>query len=476
MMESDSVPDLENQEVEQHLDVTDAELELFRILEGLQEKWTPHPMQIEIGHALFYEHAKNIFIVAGRNFGKTEIASYCCWRYAMQNPGSQNYIFEPFQKQAREILWASNRIQTFGPKDWIESTNNTEMRITFKNGSFIKLEGSDNVAAIAGIKPKGLIVYDEFKDHRLAAVQNFEPNRAAFDVPALFIGTPPIIHNHFVDYAEMAKVSPHWKFFHAPTSSNPHIKKEWLARMKEQMESMGELEEYLRSYEALFIRGGKATIFPWIMTAKFPDFEEIRPIDLNRWLIVVAFDPGSSSTFAATFILHNPYSKQSIIFDEIYEQEMSKMTTSQIWKATQEKLKPWKDLVKSINYVYDEAALWFANELMEHHPDAWLEPSNKSEFGVDGYITMVRTVMRKGFLTITKNCVKTIWEFENYIKDDKGKIPKVNDHLINANQYGLGSLGYDWKEDSYPKETHKVLPRYVSLETDLQMGNSYAEI
>lgn len=458
-------------------EVSDLEWELAKIIDGLGSKWTPHEKQIDIGHALFYEKAKNIFIVAGRNFGKTEIASYCVWRYAAQNPGSQNYIFEPFQKQAREILWASNRIQTFGPSDWVESTNNTEMRVTFKNGSFIKLEGSDNVAAIAGIKPKGLIVYDEFKDHRIASIQNFEPNRAAFDVPALFIGTPPIIHNHFVEYAELAKTSPYWKYFHAPTSSNPHISKVWLERMKEQMIKMGEYEEYLRSYEALFIKGGKATIFPWILNAKFPTLEEATPHDLNRWILYVSFDPGSSSVFAVTFFLFNPYSKQIIFVDEIYETEMAKMTVGKIWESTKEKVKVWRDRVKGIEYVYDEAALWFRNELQENNSDIWLEPSNKSDFGVDGYINIVRSAQNRGFVTICANCVKTIWEYENYIKDDKGKVPKANDHLINASQYGIGNVGYDYREASYPKEIQmKLPPRYVSLESDLNMGNGYAEI
>lgn len=459
------------------MDPTNDELALYEILEGLSSKWTPHPMQIEIGHALFYLNAKNIFIVAGRNFGKTEIAAYCTWRYAMQHPGSQNYIFEPFQKQGREILWASKRIQTFGPAEWIQSTNDSEMRLTFKNGSFIKVEGSDNVAAIAGIKPKGLIVYDEFKDHRLASITNFEPNRAAFDVPALFIGTPPIVHNHFVDYAEMAKVDPHWKYFHAPTSSNPHIKKEWLARMRSQMDRMGELEEYLRSYEALFIKGGKASVFPWIHGAKFPNLEDATPKDLNHWILVITFDPGSSSVFAVSFMLHNPYTKQSIIVDEIYEEIMANMTTKEIWKQVREKRKSWEGKVKDIEYVYDEAALWFANETNEEEKEAWMEPSQKSAFGVDGYITLVRGLMNLGYLTITSNCVKHIWEFENYIKDDKGKIPKDNDHLINASQYGLGSRGLDLSKLGYPKPPDQiVMPRFHSIETDLNIGRPYAEI
>lgn len=456
---------------------SEQELSLYEMLEGLNANWTPHTKQIDIGHALFYENAKNIFICAGRNFGKTEISAYCTWRWAMQYPGSQNYIFEPYAKQAREILWVSNRIQTFGPKDWIQDTNATEMRITFKNGSFIKLEGSDNVAAIAGIKPKGLIVYDEFKDHRPESISNFEPNRAAFDVPALFIGTPPMMHNHFVDYMEFAKQSSDWKFFHAPTASNPHIKSLWLSKMKEQMTKMGMIEDYLRDYEAIFVKGGKASIYPWVLTAKKHKLDDILPSDLNKWTLIVALDPAATSVFGCVFAFHNPYTKRLIIFDEIYEDKQANMTSREIWRQIDEKLLPWRKRVKDIEFVLDEAAAYFTNETSEVRPNYWLNKTQKHLFGVDGYINMVRTVMAHELIMITDNCVKWWWEHENYQKDEKGKIPKANDHLINGSQYLCAFLGYDLSINLEPKPIPlDDLPRYRSIEQDLNLTTSYAEI
>ena len=163
-------------------------LHLATGIEALHRKWTPHPAQVELGRALLSGGFLDVFGQCGRNFGKTELVGYLTWRYAFTFPRSENYYFAPYMKQAREIMWASRRIQDFGPKDWIESINNTEMRITFKNGSFIKLDGSDNVDAYRGVKPKGLTIYDEFKDFRPEFHEAYDPNRAAFNSPLLIIG------------------------------------------------------------------------------------------------------------------------------------------------------------------------------------------------------------------------------------------------------------------------------------------------
>jgi hypothetical protein len=110
-------------------------------LNELHDCWQPLLWQIPLGQALFYRGVKDIGAQCGRSSGKTEVLSYNNWRWAFENPGSENYIIEPLFTQAREILWASNRIQSFGPEHWIDKVNDTECRITFTNGSFIKLEG-----------------------------------------------------------------------------------------------------------------------------------------------------------------------------------------------------------------------------------------------------------------------------------------------------------------------------------------------
>ncbi len=464
-------------------ELTESEQQVYRILTGLHSRWTPHRGQISIGHALFYKlhngkRRKNIFVVAGRNFGKTELMAYSHWRYSQEYPQSQNYIFEPFQKQGREILWASRRLQDFGDNDWLSGEpNNTEMRITFNNGSFIKVEGSDNVAAMAGIKPKGLIGYDEFKDHRIASINNFEPNRAAFDVPALFIGTPPEFENHFTQYMELAKNNPDtWDFFHAPTWTNPFISAEWLRNKERDMIALGQEEDWLRDYGALFVVGGKKTIYPWILKAKKWRLDEILPKDLNKWKLIISCDPASTSVFGVVFGFWNEYAKRLIIFDEIYEDNAANMTSRKIYQTIKNIIRPWESKVKSVEWVYDEAAAWFLNEMSEVDKRIWLYKSSKSEFGIEGYINLVRNVMNHDMLQVTGNCKKWWWEHEKYQKDEKGRIPDKDDHLINSTQYLCGHLGLDFSQQDEPKMLEAKERRFFTPFDDYRPSTSYLDL
>lgn len=456
--------------------LNDSELALYEILEGLHRNWSPLPWQVGLGNALFYQNIKDIGAQCGRSSGKTDIAAYCTWRYAMQFPGSENYIFEPLQKQAKEILWAPNRIQNFGPKEWMDGEpNNTEMRIKFKNGSFIKIDGSDNVDALRGIKPKGLVVYDELKDHKPAFIDAMEPNRARYDAPALYLGTPPEAHNHYVDLMDDLRSRSDAFWTRATSFDNVHNSRAFLERQKQKHIANGELNKWLREYEALFVKGGKNSIFPQILNRTFPKFEDICPKDLNKWILWVCFDPASTSTFGVVFLLFNPYTKRVIVFDELYIQEAEKMTARAVYDAVGEKLEPIRAKVREVEYCYDEAAAWFKNEINEIDQKWWMTPSNKTQFGADGYINLVRAVLNKNLLTICDSCPKLIWEMESYIIDEKGKIPKINDHNINALQYGLGACGLNLEELEEKVIIPKEEPRAFRVEDEISVGNPYAE-
>jgi hypothetical protein len=411
-----------------------------QLIHELHQNWQLHPAQIPIARALFTEDFKDIFVEAGRNFGKSMIVSYMLWRYALFNPGSENYYFAPYMKQAREILWASGRMQSFGPKHYIQGDpNNTEMRLTFKNGSFIKLDGSDNVEAYRGVKPRGLSVYDEFKDFRRGFHDAYDPNRAAHNSPLVIIGTPPDIECEFTELCEEFKRDPKKRYFWAPSEANPHIMKDWLDRKKAELIAKGEDDVWEREYMARFVKGGKRSIFPMFRKELFMrTHSEIMGYlskDLHKlnWHLVA--DPGTITRFGALFIALNPYSQTIYVLDEIYESQPENTSVMKIWPLMRSKqldLLSFRDNYEDRwQYTCDEAESWFINELNSRF-NIYFAPTQKAYNDKEAGLSFMKDIFLKKKLIISDRCPNFISELEGYLKTDKGQIPKMNDHLIDC--------------------------------------------
>lgn len=453
-------------------------IDLAEIHESLRSKFEPHLGQIPIGKAILYDNCKKVMAQCGRSFGKSYLNSYLHVRIARENAGATNYIFLPFLTQAREVYWQTRLLHRMIDEEDIESINNTEMRITFKNGSMIKLCGADNVDSYRGVKPNqgSIITFDELQNLKQEFIDAFLPNLSVNDPILFVVGTPPSFEGVFTQFADLAQNSPDWKYFHAPTSTNPHVSKQFIEDERLRLTRMGEEETFIREYEAIFIKGGKKSILPMAIKQEYLSFESVKPKDINKWRIMVAFDPSSTGVFGAVFILHNDYSKKSIVFDELYVSEPSEMTARKIFEATQEKLKPYKDVVRAIDFVYDEAAAWYRNELNEvKECDWWLAPTKKAQLGIDGYIDLARTVFLMDLIIVTKECKSLIWEIERFEKDDRGRVPDKDDHNIQSMFYGLQALGLNLDSLKEPKPIDKQERRGYALSSEFQ-ENDYKEL
>lgn len=437
-------------------------------LDALHSKWTPHPAQITIGHDLLYGGIKDLFGQCGRNFGKTELMSYLLWRWAYTFPQSENYYFAPYMKQAREILWASKRLQHFGPFEWVQSFNNTEMRIEFNNGSFIKLDGSDNVEAYRGIKPKGLTVYDEFKDFRPEFHDAYDPNRAAFNSPLFIIGTPPEFENHYTQLAAAFKADPTKRFYRFPTSSNPHIDRKWLESKKAELYAKGEADKWEREYEARFVKGGASRIFPMLSETHIKPHDAIVSTirrDRKKLEWIAFADPAGASCFAVLFAALNPYTRTLYLLNEVYETSQESMSVGKIGSRILSNASELYDEKQSWRFGYDEAATWFANEMLDHF-SLHFEPSRKSKQEKMVGLSLIKDMILQGKLVISSRCQKLFWEMDNYRKDDSGKIPKINDHLIDCLRYILIALNYNLNESEEIIPENDPMWRGARIEDD----------
>lgn len=448
------------------------ELLTAQIMEDLHKNWTPHSGQIRAGKALFKDDIRNIFIQCGRKFGKSEFCIYSLWRWALLNPGAACYYLAPQQKQAKEIIWASLRLQGFGDKKYIKKIDNTELRIRFTNGSFIKVDGSDNYESYRGITPD-FVVYDEFKDFHPKFHEGMAPNLAVRKAPLVIIGTPPDTECQYTILADEFKERDDCFWIRMDSYTNPHIDRNWLDTEKKKLIDRGEEDVWQREYEAKFIRGGASAIFPMLDNDRhlFPHRELIREIsrDLRKmdWFCIT--DPGTTTCFAALFGCINPYNKQIYLLDVIYETDQQQTSVRSIYPRLDSKMAefyPTGDVEEDWYKGYDEAAAWFSTEVMQQYGVYFL-PTQKHLNKKENGLSLIKDILLHNLVKISDRCEKLMWEMFNYVKDDKGNIPKKNDHLIDCFRYLLAADNYSMIEVmERKKQDNDQMRRAYSLKED----------
>jgi hypothetical protein len=370
----------------------------------------------------------------------------------MTTPNAQFYYIAPFYNQASELIWKPGRLQNFlgeHRNKYIADFHETDKRVVFKNGSFIKLVGSDNYEAGRGLNPDGA-VYDEFKDHDYRFHQGFSDNLLAKKAPLLIVGTPPELFDHFfVRTEEDFKLDPRGAYFKRPTHTNPYIDKEELELERIAAINKGEWAKYMREIEAEIVPGGANAIFPMLEIPRYDergDFVgESRHVKKHSalleqvtnswrdWQYYVAYDPGSATCFAAVFAAVNRYSKKVIILDEIYEKRKMEMSTRKIYPLAMRKMQelmPRADWHES----YDYAATWFQNEVMSEYRRA-IMPCTKDINKKEEKLSSIKDFLLEDLFIISDKCKGLISEMSTYATDENGKIPKINDHAIDAVRY-----------------------------------------
>ena len=80
-------------------------------------------------------------LVAGRRFGKTELALIELLRAAIRKRDAAAWYLAPTYRQAKRIAWG--RLKQLTRPWWGAQPNETDLRVTFTWGSTIALRGAD---------------------------------------------------------------------------------------------------------------------------------------------------------------------------------------------------------------------------------------------------------------------------------------------------------------------------------------------
>jgi hypothetical protein len=181
--------------------------ELIQIPHGFK----PRVYQLPIMKAFDGGCQRGVWVVH-RRAGKDKT----CWniliKKAFERIGVYFYIL-PLLTQARKIIFDGIDKSGFPflahvPPSTISSKNTTEMKIKLKTGSVIQVIGSDNIDAIVGTNPVGL-VYSEYALQKTEAWDFIRPIVRENDGWVLFQSTPRG-RNHFFEMYRTAMSDPLW--------------------------------------------------------------------------------------------------------------------------------------------------------------------------------------------------------------------------------------------------------------------------
>ena len=178
----------------------------------LPYKFILRDYQIDPWNAFMKPDFKRGILVVPRRNGKDILSWNALIAKAAQRTGLYFYV-APYYNQVRQIIWEGfdwqgRRFLDYIPPELIQNKTKLDMRIDLKNGSQIKLQGSDQIDRIVGTNPYG-IVFTEFSLHKPGAWEYLRPILAENGGWGIFNGTPRS-YNHFHKLYEAANRDPGW--------------------------------------------------------------------------------------------------------------------------------------------------------------------------------------------------------------------------------------------------------------------------
>lgn len=159
----------------------------------LPHLYQPRSYQRPLWDAMVTGSKKRGILVWHRRAGKDTTVWNMLIYKAAERVGLYFYCF-PTYAQGRKIIWegmtsGGRRMMDFIPAELVEHVNNTEMKITLKNGSIVQIVGVDNYDRLMGTNPVGLI-FSEYSIQNPKGWELMRPILAENGGWALFVYTP----------------------------------------------------------------------------------------------------------------------------------------------------------------------------------------------------------------------------------------------------------------------------------------------
>jgi len=188
-------------------------------------------------------------VVAGRRFGKTFLSTAELLNRALAQPDQNIWYLSPTYKASKDVCWDMLISQI--PPEYITKTNETALKIDFRNGSSISLKGAEKPDNLRG-RAIDFVVLDEFADMRPEAwYEVIRPSLSGRQSQgaALFIGTPKG-RNHFYDlYTKGVDGDDGWSAYQYTTIEGGNVPPSEIESAKADLDE----RTFQQEYEAKFV-------------------------------------------------------------------------------------------------------------------------------------------------------------------------------------------------------------------------------
>lgn len=204
-----------------------------------------HEKQMEV----FKSSHRFKVVVAGRRWGKTQLAKVLLTKYAKVKNRLIWYV-APSYRMAKQIMWPE--LLAALPAKWIRKINETTLAITLINGTRLELKGADNPDSLRGVGVHYLVM-DEVQDIDPQAWKKvLRPTLASTGGHALFIGTPKSYNFLYELYlnGQRDKLG-RWASWQFPTMTSPFIPQEEIQAAREDMDEKSFNQEFNASFETM---------------------------------------------------------------------------------------------------------------------------------------------------------------------------------------------------------------------------------
>ena len=445
--------------------------ERARALRGLKvvEKYVSmHSGQKRIFDALFKLDAEFVYVNCGRKFGKSHFACIAAWVMMIMRPGAEVYYTTPTAKLAKELVWANRRMQTLcsGSDDFIKDMEKTlggkikiydsEMRIVLPTGSFVKVDNSNNIDNILGLKPD-LVVCDEYRTFKPQWLEFMRPNMLVKPGVILFITTPPLGPNHAYDTElecrdGMRRGDPRYFHINLPTLSNDKISwlPEFVKSEKQRLETHGRQKEFIREYMAQYVSDSEYAVLPQISRHTLAKNPIVSADILGEAELILAFNSDDATSIGCLFCLYDRAARKLFVVDEIKQTDSAKSTLGQILPEVDEKIQVLKQqfpsIVSPVLYLTNGQVPWLARDLSFQYNQAAIE-SDDDLRNSDTNLQLIKDLAHSDRLILSPKIWDLVVECEKWMRDPvtgripyKNRVPLLVDCLrfvVSAADYGL---------------------------------------